>query len=104
LFTESLILYRELENKGSIATALAGLAGVVGARGQAERAATLFGAVEALVETTGTSFEVTDRVEYERNVATTCVQLDEEIFAAAWAEGRTMTIEQAITYALGSEQ
>jgi hypothetical protein len=28
-------------------------------------------------------------------------QLDEAAFNAAWAEGRTMTLEQAIEYALG---
>jgi hypothetical protein len=30
-------------------------------------------------------------------------QLDGAVFAAAWAEGRAMTLEQAIEYALAAE-
>jgi hypothetical protein len=37
---------------------------------------------------------------YERAVAIVRAQLDEATFAAAWAAGRTMTLEQAIAYAL----
>jgi hypothetical protein len=36
----------------------------------------------------------------DRDMATTRRWLDPESFAAAWAEGRTMTLEQAIAYAL----
>jgi len=40
------------------------------------------------------------RVEYDRTVAAIQTQLNEAAFAAAWAEGRAMTLEQAIAYAL----
>jgi DNA-binding CsgD family transcriptional regulator len=41
-----------------------------------------------------------DRVEYDRYVAIVHAQLDKASFTAAWAEGRTMTLEQAIACAL----
>ena len=50
---------------------------------------------------TGKSFLLPDeRACYERSVAAARAQLDEAAFAAAWAEGRAMTLEQAILFAL----
>jgi hypothetical protein len=37
---------------------------------------------------------------YERSVAEARARLDEANFAAAWAEGRAMMLEQAILFAL----
>jgi hypothetical protein len=37
---------------------------------------------------------------YERSVGAARGRLDAVTFAAAWAEGRAMTLEQAIQYAL----
>lgn len=48
----------------------------------------------------GCPAEGTDRFDYERFVAVARAGLDEGAFAAAWAEGHTMTTEQAIAYAL----
>jgi hypothetical protein len=42
-----------------------------------------------------------DRAAYERDVTTAHNQLDAAAWQAAWAEGQAMTLEQAITYALG---
>ncbi len=74
---------------------LLGLAGVASAQGQAARAARLFGAAG------GDPPPIpAHRHEWERNMAAVRAQLDEEAFAAAWAEGRAMALEQAIAYAL----
>ena len=40
------------------------------------------------------------RLEYDRALAAARAQLDEAAWNAAWAEGRAMTLEQAVTYAL----
>ena len=64
-------------------------------------AARLFGAAEALRETLRAPILAFQRQSYVRGVATVRAQLDEAMFAAAWAEGRAMTLEQAIAYALG---
>jgi hypothetical protein len=44
-----------------------------------------------------------NRIAHDQNVAIARTQLDEATFAAAWAEGRAMTLEQAVAYALGGD-
>ena len=41
-----------------------------------------------------------DRADYDRDVAAIRAQLDETTFAAAWAAGRALSLEQAIAEAL----
>jgi predicted ATPase/DNA-binding SARP family transcriptional activator len=103
-FLESLTLWRELGlPPWAIVGCLVGLGGVAAARQQPERAAHLFGA--AIQDNTLSSvMEPADQADTECCIAAARAQLDEAIFAAAWAEGQVMTSEQAIAYALqGSE-
>ncbi len=90
-----------LHDSWTAAYSLVGLAGVAAGRGQAERAARLFGAVEALREATGV--EITyppSRALHESDVSTARGQLSAEAFEAAWAEGRTMALGEAAAEAL----
>jgi hypothetical protein len=98
-FRAGLALAQELRMKDLIATGLIGLAGVV-AKDQAERAARLLGASEALLDAIGATLDSTDQADYDRSVAMTRTQLDEATFAAAWEAGRAMTLEQAIAEAM----
>ena len=82
------------------AQALFGLAGVAAASGQASQAARLFGAAEARLEAGASYIDAADRRLNERTVADAVAQLGEAEFAAARAEGRAMTFEQAADYAL----
>jgi predicted ATPase/class 3 adenylate cyclase/Tfp pilus assembly protein PilF len=110
LFEESLALHRELANRTGIAESLAGLAGVAAesarvtatmkAQGEAERAARLFAASEALRETSGGPQWPAERAEWNRYLGIARAQLGEETWQSAWQEGRAMTIEHAIKYAL----
>jgi hypothetical protein len=80
---------------------LAGLAGVMGAQAQPLQAARLFGTVDAVRATIGVhTRDPADRTEYERNVANVRAQLGAATFAAAWAEGQAMTLEEAVVDAL----
>jgi hypothetical protein len=76
------------------------LAEVAWASSQPERAARLLGAEAALRTVLGYQTWPTIRADYEHIVAGVRAQLGEEALAAAWAEGRAMTMEQAIVYAL----
>ena len=67
------------------------------------RAARLFGAAEVLRETLRAPILAFQRQSYARGIATLRAQLDEATFTAAWAEGRAMTLEQVIAYALSDE-
>jgi hypothetical protein len=82
---------------------LVGLAGVSSARGQYNRSAQLFGAAEALREVLGHRPTPQVQADYDRRLASTRSGLGEAAFGAAWAEGRAMTLEQAIEYALAPE-
>jgi predicted ATPase/DNA-binding CsgD family transcriptional regulator len=96
LYQESLVHLHEMDNKEFIPACLEGLADMVAAQGEPAWAARLWGAAERLRETIGTPLPPVYRADYERLVATTRTQLGERAFAAAWAEGRSMTPEQAL--------
>ena len=100
LFQESIRLYREVGNTPDVATCLAGFAGLASAEGQPERAARLLGAAQALLDRTSTVIEPANRLEFDQELAAVRTQLGEETFTAAWANGRAMTLEQAIAHAL----
>ena len=101
-FKESLVLFQKHGGKRGVIDCLTGLAGVVGRAGQPERAARLLGSMEAAREAIriGSTVSYADRLEYDRYESAVRAQLDETSFTAAWAEGRTMTLEQAVGYAL----
>jgi predicted ATPase/DNA-binding CsgD family transcriptional regulator len=96
LYEESLALAREIGNK-NIAFCLEGLAGVVAAQGELAWAVQLWGAAKALREAIGVPIPPVYHAEYEQLVATARTQLGEKAFATAWAQGRMMTPEQALT-------
>ncbi len=75
---------------------LEGLADVATRQGKPVWAARLLGAAQALHETRGTPLPPVWRADYERAVAAARAQLDEKTFAAAWAEGRAMTLEEVL--------
>ena len=79
---------------------LEGLGCVASARGNYVRAARLFGAAELLRESLRSR---RDR-EYQRDIAehmnSAQTALGDTAFASAWAEGRALTLAQAIEYAL----
>jgi predicted ATPase/DNA-binding CsgD family transcriptional regulator len=105
LFGEGLTVSAELGNESDVVHCLEGLASIAGAEGSIVRAACLWGAAEALLEEieVGVHTYVPDRSLHQSLVAAARARLDEEAFEAAWAEGRTMTPEQAIEYALEQE-
>ncbi len=101
LLEESLAMQRKVQEKRMIALCLERLAGVSATEGRPTEGAQLFGAAEALREAMGAPLAPVEQDEYDRSVAAAREALGEEAFEAAWAEGRAMTMEEAIAYALG---
>ncbi len=99
-YHESLALLRELEGTRLISLCLEGIAGLAGARGQPAQAARLFGAAAALREAFGPPVPPVYRASYERDLDVARTQTDAVSWAAAWAAGRTLPLEQAIDEAL----
>ena len=73
-------------------------------RGEGDGAAQLCGGVEAAREKTGDAPSPEMRTVHEQTVALARAQLGEKQFSAARARGRAMSLDQAITYALGAIQ
>ncbi len=101
-FREALVLASEAADKTSSAYCMQGLAAVAGARGQPRRAARLLGAVEALVEAAGIPIYVAtaDHDLHQRVADAARELLDDRAWMAAWSEGREMSLERAVAYAL----
>ena len=100
LFVESLLLCKDLGDKLVGSESIEGLACVAGAGGQAERAARLFGAAEALREAAGYQLGTRARSLREPYLAAARHQMDETAWATAWGNGRSMAFEDAVAYAL----
>ena len=99
---ESLVLFRELGEKLGVIQALEKL-GSVAVEPDPIRAARLLGAATGARETIGAPLPAYERAEHDAAVNHVRALLDGAVFSAAWADGRAMTLEQAIEYALAGE-
>jgi len=97
-------LLMESGGKAAMAASLAGFAGLALAQGQFIRAVRLFGAAHAILQALTWRLPPADDEAYERNMASVRAQLSEAAFNAAWDEGRALSMEQAIDYALSREE
>lgn len=96
----SLTLAVQLQAKVHIAFSLEELAAIIARQGQAERAARLFGAAQALRAAIGSPLPLNYRAEfYDPAVAALRAALDETAHATAWAAGRALPFETAIAEA-----
>jgi predicted ATPase len=101
---ESLRLFDEVGDKDGLAECLERFAMLANANANFRRAAQLFGAASVLRKETGTVFALPERAEYDSELPATRAQLDTATFDAAWDEGRALSMEQAIDYALSREE
>jgi non-specific serine/threonine protein kinase len=79
------------------------LACIAAGRGEATRAARLFGAADALFASTGERLWLHNVREIEPYIVKACTALGDAAYDAAYAEGRAMTPEQAVQFALELE-
>jgi hypothetical protein len=100
LFAESLTIYQKRDLKRCIVECLEGLAEVASHQQQLQRAARLFGAAAELRKVGGWPLQTVYRVDYEHHEATTRTALGAEAFAAACTEGRGMSLDEAVAFAL----
>jgi predicted ATPase len=85
--------------RSRLARCLEGVAKVAVAWSDWVRAARLFGAAENMRQVSGGPPPALQRAEYERHLAHLRASLSELALAAAWADGRGMSIEAVIRYA-----
>jgi len=103
LLEEGIRITRELGDKLGVTYFALGLGKLDAVRGRLVRAARLWGAAEVLREQMGLFLSKFDLAAsgYEQDLATVRSAMDGASFDAAWAEGRAMSFEQTVEYALG---
>jgi predicted ATPase/transcriptional regulator with XRE-family HTH domain len=99
-FTTALHEFSRLGERRGVVECLIGRAAVAASAGEHDVAARLFGAGEAALEALESTIWPSNRPDYERAVARVRMALAADTFAAAWAEGRRLSLEQAVTLAL----
>ena len=100
LYKQSLTLAWDTGFYALVLDDLVGFACLAGAQGDAVRAAQLCGAAEALHEATGYPKDPISHAEMEPYLASGRSKIHEAEWAKAWEEGRTMSLEGAVSYAL----
>jgi predicted ATPase len=100
IYHETIKGWQDLGNRSAIAHQLECFGFLNLIDEEPQRAAKLFGAAEVLREKIQAPMTDYERLEYDQAVAQVRSMLAEAEFNALWAEGRSMTMEQAIEFAL----
>ncbi len=103
LYRETLLEWQRLGHRAAIAHELECFAFIAKAQEQDERAARLFGAAETLRESINIPMTPFERAEYDAEVSDLRANMREAAFASAWAEGRALTMEQALALATSDQ-
>ena len=102
---ESLVLASELAEKVDCAYCMQGLAAVSEVQGEPRRAARLLGAAEALLEAAEFVLYAQANNEPHRHAASVARDLlGDQAWTAAHDEGRAMSFEEAVAYALDEDE
>ena len=101
LLEESLDVARRLGDAHGIAVSLETFAGLAATAGEAERAATLFGASDAVRSAIGAQRQPDNQILYERWLARTLARLDTNAYSRRYEDGRGLTADEACALALG---
>ena len=101
LIREALSVFMQtVRGRDRIAWCLRDLAFVASASGQPERVVRLLGAADAVREGTGIAVPATSVGTTQETLREARQRLGEVVYAAAWSEGRAMSLPQATAYAL----
>ena len=100
LYLESITIFEGIADRRSILSVLQNLAAVLSARGQPERAATFCAAAQAGRPAFGGPTPPIELAAHDSLVRDLRAALGDEAFAAAWAAGQALPLEQAIEEAL----
>ncbi len=99
-FREALVQSQRLGKKSGVLRALAGLGVVAAANGEAERAVYLLTTSQLLLAKLGLSLPANQSAWLARHLEVARAQLGEEQFEKVAAQAQTMTLDQAVKYAL----
>jgi tetratricopeptide (TPR) repeat protein len=92
--------WKELGHRAAAAHELECIGFILMQKARPDRAVALLGAAQALRELIGSSMTPPERAEYEQALATLREQLGQEKFQQAWKFGQSMSMDQALIFAL----
>jgi predicted ATPase/class 3 adenylate cyclase len=99
-YGESMALAQALGDTTFLGAGLAAIGTIAAERGEFEQAARLLGAAEAMYQVAGAWSFIAARGQNRRAIDAARAALGEDAFAAAWADGRRLSREQATAEAL----
>jgi tetratricopeptide (TPR) repeat protein len=100
LFNQTLEMARQLENPRIFLGCLEGFARVAAYAGRYKQAALLFGSAQESHEASGIIRDPADEMEYNLCIEYAREHLDPATFNSAWAEGKKMSVNEAIEFAV----
>jgi predicted ATPase/class 3 adenylate cyclase len=103
VYRETILVWQKIGHRAAVANQLESLAFIASAHAQGERAVRLLGAAEALREKINIQMSQFERIEYDKQITELRNSMDEKAFSNLWSEGRLMTMEQAVQFALDSK-
>ena len=103
-FTQLFEIDHKRDEKMSACDLLFSSAAIAGGTNQPERSAKLDGAAQAIIDINEYRVPAFDQKEFDRHIQIARDQLGDAQFKELAAEGRAMTVEQAIQYACGEEK
>jgi tetratricopeptide (TPR) repeat protein len=101
IYRQTITRFHDLGNRAAVAHQLECFAHLAIVEENPRRAARLFGAAEALRQRIDSQMADHERLEYQWSLERLRAILTEGELEAFWAEGRTLTMEQAIEFAIG---
>ncbi len=101
-FLKGLNGYVERGYRFHIPDVLEGLGELAAAQGDPGRASVLFGAASTQREAMNTPKPIFEQDQLKQGITAARVALGEDAFAVVWAEGRAMTLEQAVSFAINA--
>lgn len=93
-------LFQEIGSAYYASSALFAWAGIVRAQGDPHNAATVIGAAGVLAATAGAPFDPVDQQDREEVEAAVRAELSEQVWRNAQEQGRAMSMDEVIDYAL----
>ena len=104
LYRECLSMFLEEADHIGLPYALESVAALSIMKNQLEKATRIFAAADALRKRKNSPMPLPDSSAYQKKLSVLQGQLDRSNFEAAWIEGRAMTMEQAVEYALEDQE
>ena len=99
-YEETIREWQRMGHRAAVAHQLECMAFILKALEQTEKAIKLLGAAESLRQKVEIEMTVVERAEYDKEIADLKANTDEKAFASLWAEGRFMTMGEAIDLAM----